>query len=179
MKGPTQEILGFLLQKVSQIWNTNNCVFHSGLEEPSKAIKEFMQASYHPEIHVIRNLLELSCQRQQSHHCWPVYVISDIFLKPVRDNLSHNQLLDCTLRLWSFNTNIDMLQIMMLPIRKMITVLVQRKILPDNQIPVQSMKSEQKHKPALRLRHSNSYDLKRVCLLCLCSRNVGLHFHLY
>lgn len=54
--------------KVLQIWNTTSCAFHSGLEEPSKAIKEFVEASSHPEIHAIRNLLELSCQRQQSYY---------------------------------------------------------------------------------------------------------------
>lgn len=68
MKGPTQQILGLQVEKVPQIQNTTSCAFRAGLQEPLKARKEFVRGSYRSEIHVIRNLLELSCQRQQSRY---------------------------------------------------------------------------------------------------------------
>lgn len=52
--------------KISSILYTTKYALHFGLEYSSKAVKDFLHASYHLEIHMIRNLLESSCQRQQS-----------------------------------------------------------------------------------------------------------------
>lgn len=84
-------------------------------------------------MHVIRNLLELNCQRQQSRYTLLV-CMSDTRHFPVRNNLSQNHLLEHAWRLWSFSANTNMLQIMMFPMRNTIALPVQRKVLPDNQI---------------------------------------------